>query len=114
MPLDRQAIERRDFPIGRRGYDAAAVDAHLRALAAEFEELQRAATTGKPDLSMASTAGTQVQSIIEAAEQAAAEIERNAQESARQARDEAAEETPSARARRRSRRCACTSARWRR
>ncbi len=90
MPLDRQAIERRDFPIGRRGYDAAAVDAHLRALAAEFEELQRAATTGKPDLSMASTAGTQVQSIIEAAEQAAAEIERNAQESARQARDEAA------------------------
>ncbi len=92
MPLDRQAIERRDFPIGRRGYDAAAVDAHLRALAAEFEELQRAATTGKPDLSMASTAGTQVQSIIEAAESAAAEIERGAQENARQARDEAAKD----------------------
>jgi DivIVA domain-containing protein len=92
VPLDRQAIERRDFPIGRRGYDAAAVDAHLRALAAEFEELQRAATTGKPDLSMASTAGTQVQSIIEAAESAAAEIERGAQENARQARDEAAKD----------------------
>ena len=43
MEFDRQAIERRDFPIGRRGYDPAAVDAHLRALAAEFEELQRAA-----------------------------------------------------------------------
>ena len=43
MDLDRQAIERRDFPIGRRGYETAAVDAHLRALAAEFEDLQRSA-----------------------------------------------------------------------
>ena len=33
MDLDRQSIEQRDFPIGRRGYDPAAVDAHLRALA---------------------------------------------------------------------------------
>jgi DivIVA domain-containing protein len=90
VPLDRQAIERRDFPIGRRGYDPSAVDAHLRALAAELEELQRAVATGGPDLSMASTAGTQVQSIIEAAESAAAEIERTAQENARQMRDEAA------------------------
>jgi len=90
VPLDRQAIERRDFPIGRRGYDPATVDGHLRALAAEFEELQRTASTGGPDLSMASTAGTQVQSIIEAAEAAAAEIERTAQENARQMRDEAA------------------------
>ncbi len=90
MPLDRQAVERRDFPIGRRGYDPAAVDAHLRALAAELEELQRTVATGGPDLSMASTAGTQVQSIIEAAESAAAEIERTAQENARQMREEAA------------------------
>jgi hypothetical protein len=89
VPLDRQAIERRDFPIGRRGYDPATVDGHLRALAAEFEELQRTASTGGPNLSMASTAGTQVQSIIEAAEAAAAEIERTAQENARQMRDEA-------------------------
>jgi DivIVA domain-containing protein len=90
VPLDRQAIERRDFPIGRRGYDPAAVDAHLRALAAEFEEVQQKAATGGPDLSIASTAGTQVQSIIEAAQSAAAEIERGAQESARQMRDDAA------------------------
>ena len=33
MELDRQTIERRDFPIARRGYDPAAVDAHLQALA---------------------------------------------------------------------------------
>ena len=42
VDIDRQAIERRDFPIGRRGYDPTAVDAHLTALAVEFEELQRA------------------------------------------------------------------------
>src|SRR3984957_5357910 len=34
VELDRQGIERRDFPIVRRGYDPASVDAHLRALAA--------------------------------------------------------------------------------
>ena len=45
MDLDRQAIERKDFPIGRRGYDPDAVDAHLRALAGEFEDMQRTART---------------------------------------------------------------------
>jgi DivIVA domain-containing protein len=89
VDFDRQAIERRDFPIGRRGYDPAAVDAHLKALAAEFEELQRAAASGGSDLSLASTAGSQVQSILEAAETAAGEIERGAHESARQVRDAA-------------------------
>jgi cell division septum initiation protein DivIVA len=89
VDLDRQAIERRDFPIGRRGYDPAAVDAHLRSLAVEFEELQRAAASGKRDLSLASTAGMQVQSIIEAAESTAAEIERTAEEHARQVREAA-------------------------
>jgi DivIVA domain-containing protein len=37
VPLDRQAIEKRDFPIGRRGYDPAAVDAPLGRLAEEVE-----------------------------------------------------------------------------
>jgi DivIVA domain-containing protein len=89
VDFDRQAVERRDFPIGRRGYDPAAVDAHLRALADEFEELQRAAITGGADVSVASTAGTQVQSILQAAETAAAEIERHALENARQVREDA-------------------------
>ncbi len=89
MDFDRQAVERRDFPIGRRGYDPAAVDAHLRALADELEELQRAAITGGADVSVASTAGTQVQSILQAAETAAAEIERHALENARQVREDA-------------------------
>jgi DivIVA domain-containing protein len=89
VEFDRQAIERRDFPIGRRGYDPAAVDAHLRALAGEFEELQRAAITGGTDVSVASSAGTHVQSILQAAETAAAEIERHALENARQVRESA-------------------------
>jgi vacuolar-type H+-ATPase subunit H len=89
VDFDRQAIERRDFPIGRRGYDPAAVDVHLRALAEEFEQLQRQAISGGADVSVASTAGTQVQSILQAAETAAAEIERHALENARQVREDA-------------------------
>jgi len=89
VDLDRQAIERRDFPIGRRGYDPGAVDTHLRALAEEFDQLQRRAITGGADVSVASTAGTHVQSILQAAETAASEIERHALESARQVREDA-------------------------
>jgi hypothetical protein len=88
--MDRQAIERRDFPIGRRGYDPAAVDTHLRALAAEFEELQRASAGAGAEPSLASTAATQVQSILTAAETAAADIERQALAGATEAREEAA------------------------
>lgn len=89
VDFDRQAIERRDFPIGRRGYDPASVDVHLRALAEEFEALQRQALAGGADVSVASTAGTQVQSILQAAETAASEIERHSLENARQVREEA-------------------------
>lgn len=87
VDFDRQSIERRDFPIGRRGYDPAAVDAHLRALASQLEESQR--MRGGGDASLASAAGTQVQSILEAAESAAGEIERAALENARQVRETA-------------------------
>jgi DivIVA domain-containing protein len=89
VDTDRQAIERRDFPIGRRGYDPAAVDAHLRALAAEFEELQRASTGAAAEPSLASTAATQVQSILTAAEAAAADIERQALQNAKETRERA-------------------------
>jgi hypothetical protein len=89
VDFDRQAIERRDFPISRRGYETAAVDAHLQALSAEFDELRRMAINGGGDLSLASTAGSQVQSILEAAETAAAEIERQALENAQRVREDA-------------------------
>ena len=37
--VDRDEIERQDFPAARRGYDAAAVHEHLRRVADEFEAL---------------------------------------------------------------------------
>jgi hypothetical protein len=87
VDIDRQAIERRDFPITRRGYEPATVDAHLRALAAEIEELQRERSSGGAEPSLSATAGTQVQSILAAAEAAAADIERQAREEASATRD---------------------------
>ena len=91
MDIDRQAIERRDFPIARRGYEPAAVDAHLRALASEIEELQRERDSGGPgaEPSLATTAGTQVQSILAAAEAAASEIEQQARDGASATREQA-------------------------
>jgi DivIVA domain-containing protein len=86
--MDRQAIERRDFPIVRRGYDPASVDAHLRALAAEVEELRRQLNGPARD-SIASAAGAQVQGILEAAQASAQAIEAEAAEHARRAREEA-------------------------
>ncbi len=98
MDIDRQAIERRDFPIARRGYEPAAVDAHLRALANEIEQLQRELSDGgAAPASLASTAGTQVQSILAAAEATAAELERDALENARQTREEADRDAASTR-----------------
>jgi DivIVA domain-containing protein len=88
VELDRQGIERRDFPIVRRGYDPASVDAHLRALAAEIEELQREASSRGGE-SLASTAATQVQGILEAAQATAETIEHQAAEQAHQVREAA-------------------------
>jgi DivIVA domain-containing protein len=71
--VDRDAIERRDFPVGRRGYDQAAVDAHLRRVADELDVLKaRPAAAAASPLS----AGTseQVRVILEAAEASAEEL----------------------------------------
>jgi len=89
VDIDRQAIERRDFPIGRADMTRRPWDAHLRALGAEFEELQRASTGAGAEPSLASTAATQVQSILTAAETAAADIERQALADAGEAREQA-------------------------
>jgi DivIVA domain-containing protein len=88
VELDRQVIERRDFPIVRRGYDPASVDAHLRALAADVDELRREASSRGQE-SLASTAGTQVQGILEAAQATASTIEREAALDAQRVRDAA-------------------------
>jgi DivIVA domain-containing protein len=91
VELDRQGIERRDFPIVRRGYDPASVDAHLRALAAEVEELRRQAGSSGRE-SLAAIAGTQVQGILEAAQATAETIEREAAQDAQGAREAANED----------------------
>jgi DivIVA domain-containing protein len=92
LELDRQSIERRDFPIARRGYDPAAVDAHLRALAADVQELRERPEPGRASESLGSAAASQVQGILEAAETTAADIERHAAEDAAQMREEAAQD----------------------
>jgi DivIVA domain-containing protein len=96
LELDRESIERRDFPLARRGYDPAAVDAHLRALAQRTQELaQCAAAAAEP--SLGTTAATQVQGILEAAQATAAVIEREAQRDAQRLREDAALEVEGAR-----------------
>jgi DivIVA domain-containing protein len=76
--VDRDAIERRDFPTGRKGYDPAAVDEHLRRVADEFERSVRPA----PPQPLSSGTSEQVRHILEAAEQSAAELRAKAGEEA--------------------------------
>ena len=99
MALARQSIEKRAFPIGRRGYEPAAVDAHLATVAREVEALQRskpsepaapAAEGRRPGESLASVASAQVQAIVEAAEASAYAIEREARDHAEQTAKDAA------------------------
>ena len=101
MALDRQSIEKRDFPIGRRGYEPAAVDAHLATVAREVEAMKRskssqpaapAAEGRRPSESLASVASSQVQAIVEAAEASAYAIEREARDHAEQSAKDAARE----------------------
>jgi hypothetical protein len=91
LALDRQSIEKKDFPIGRRGYEPEAVDAHLAVLAKEFDALQRQSDRRSGD-SLANAASSHVRAIVEAAEQTAAEIEREAAAEASQLRAEASVE----------------------
>ncbi len=105
MALDRMNIEKRDFPIGRRGYEPEAVDAHLAVVAVEVEALKRqleSAQAGAPPaaapgadaapaapaapVSLAAHASEQVRTIVEAAESSAADIQQAAQNDASQIR----------------------------
>lgn len=88
MAIDRQTIEKRDFPIGRRGYEPEAVDAHLARIADEVDALRRQPARRSPE-SIASVASHQVASIVQAAETTAAELEREAQDEADRIRREA-------------------------
>jgi DivIVA domain-containing protein len=86
MALDRQDIEKRDFPVGRRGYDPDAVDRHLRRIADQVEALQaelEAVSSRKGD-SLAAAASDQVGVIVEAAEASAEGIRQKASDEARE------------------------------
>jgi DivIVA domain-containing protein len=97
VALERQSIEKKDFPIGRRGYDTDAVDAHLKSLADEIEEFRHA--TRRRAETLASTASDRVRAIVEAAEYSAAEIHRHAEDEAREIRAEAGTEAQTTRER---------------
>jgi DivIVA domain-containing protein len=71
--MDREAIERRDFPVGRRGYDQAAVDEHLRRVADEIESLRASPRRSAPP-ALSAGASEQVRAILEAAEAGAADL----------------------------------------
>jgi DivIVA domain-containing protein len=88
MPLDRQSIEKRDFPIGRRGYEPEAVDEHLARLADEIETLKRQSQRRSPE-SIAVVASQQVAAIVQAAETTAADLERQAADEAERIRRDA-------------------------
>jgi DivIVA domain-containing protein len=81
VALDRQTIMRDDFPSNRRGYDPAAVDAHLDRIADAVDEMRRQPATPAP---LSAQAGEQVKAIVEAAERGAHEIRDAAQAEARE------------------------------
>jgi DivIVA domain-containing protein len=95
VALDRQSIEKKDFPVGRRGYDPDAVDAHLSTLADEIADLKR--TARRRSDTLASSASDQVRAIVEAAENSAADIQRDAETEAHEIRDEANNEAQATR-----------------
>jgi DivIVA domain-containing protein len=95
VALERQSIEKKDFPIGRRGYDPEAVDTHLTQLADEIDELK--SSSRRRTETLASTASEQVRAIVEAAESSAAEIQRQAEAEAQEIRSEATAEAQSVR-----------------
>ena len=81
-------VARKDFPISRRGYDPAAVDAYLERLE---EKLQKKSEREKAP--MAAGISEQVKSILAAAEATAAELRSDAQQAADQMRSTAAAES---------------------
>jgi DivIVA domain-containing protein len=76
--MKREDITRTDFPTARKGYDQAAVDAHLREVADAYSELGKRVGSA----SLAEIAAEKVSSIVEAAEAKAREIEADAKREA--------------------------------
>jgi DivIVA domain-containing protein len=95
MSLDRESIERKDFPVDKRGYNPAAVHAHLSQLADEVDEFKRGLRHSQAQ-TLASAVSEQVRGIVEAAESSAAEILRGAELEAQEIRAQASRATEQA------------------
>ena len=82
--MEREDIERSDFATVRRGYDPAAVDAHLREVAAAVEQLEDRVEelSARPE-TLSQAANERLRRILEAAESSAAEVTDEAGEQAR-------------------------------
>ena len=76
--VDREDIERHDFPVGRRGYDQDAVDEHLRRVADEIDALRASPGSRPPVTPISAGTSEQVRAILEAAETGAAELRADA------------------------------------
>jgi DivIVA domain-containing protein len=76
--VDRDEIERRDFPVGRRGYDQGAVDEHLRRVADELDGLKARPAASAAASPLSAGTSEQVRLILEAAEAGAADLRADA------------------------------------
>jgi hypothetical protein len=84
VTIDRQHIERRDFPLASEGYAREAVDAHLAAIADDLAAMEPHRSTP----SLAEEAAARVRAIVGEAEARGAEIAREADESAERTRQD--------------------------
>jgi hypothetical protein len=87
MAIDRQRIERRDFPLAQEGYSREAVDAHLAAIAEELAARRSGAGSGSA-VSLAEAAAARVRAIVGEAEARGAQIARDAERAATRTREE--------------------------
>ena len=88
MDLDRENIERSDFPSSRRGWDPDAVADHLREVANAVARQKREGSTTRQGHS-AITAAEQVKAIVSVAEESAERIEEEARREAERLLSEA-------------------------
>lgn len=88
--MKREQILRSDFPSVRKGWDPAAVEAHLHEVADASPEMSRGAGAVP---SLADATGERVRGVIAAAEEAAAQIELEARTASESLLSEAREES---------------------
>ena len=87
VALERQSIEKQDFPTARQGYDKDAVDAHLAAIADEFEHLTLASSASERSGRSSRPRRRAPREIQREADDAAQATRQEAEQAARHARE---------------------------